>query len=170
MNVLFAGRVEDPLPFYAAADFYVHPTYYDPCSLVLLEAAACGLPLITSRFNGASEMFNEGQDMLLVDDPSDDRELAAAMRTMLDDDVRRRFGAAARQTVSQHSFRRNVNQILEIYREILARRDGLPHGYRVFSGRVRSSGLGRQPVGIATEAGRTNIAAILGALHEGVEP
>ena len=64
-QVIFAGRVDDPLPYYAAADFYVHPTYYDPCSLVVLEAAACGLPLITSRYNGASEMFTDGDDVLL---------------------------------------------------------------------------------------------------------
>ena len=137
---------------------------------MLLEAAACGLPLITSRFNGASEMFTEGQDVLLVDDPADDRELAAAMRTLLDDDVRRRIGAAARRTVSQHSFRRNVDEILEIYREILARRGGLPHGYQVFSGRVRSTGFSRQPADFPAEAGTTNVAAILHPLHEGVEP
>ena len=76
-QVVFAGRVDDPLPYYAAADCYVHPTYYDPCSLVVLEAAACGLPLITSRYNGASEMFRDGEDVLLVDDPADDAEWPA---------------------------------------------------------------------------------------------
>ena len=45
------------MPYYAAADLYVHPTFYDPCSLVVLEAAACGLPIITSRYNGAAELF-----------------------------------------------------------------------------------------------------------------
>jgi UDP-glucose:(heptosyl)LPS alpha-1,3-glucosyltransferase len=188
-RVVFAGRVEDPLPFYAAADIYVHPTYYDPCSLVVLEAAACGLPLITSRFNGASEMFTEGRDVLLVDDPADDCELAASMRTLLDDEVRGRFGAAARRTVSQHSFRRNVDEILGIYREILARRDGLPHGYRVFSGRVSANG--QEPgqkarlaeivaqlnlLGPATSDLRSTRLDLLSedaridALHEGVEP
>ena len=141
-QVHFAGRVDDPLPYYAAADFYVHPTYYDPCSLVVLEAAACGLPLITSRYNGASEMFTADKDLLLIDDPADDTQLAAAMQVLLDDGARQRLGTAARRTVLQHSFHRNVDQILEIYREILARRGGLPHGYQVFAGRIsaRSSG------------------------------
>ena len=134
-QVTFAGRVDDPLPYYAAADCYVHPTYYDPCSLVVLEAAACGLPLITSRYNGASEMFRNGEDLLLIDDPADEAAMAAAMRTLLDDAVRRRLGAAARATVLRHSFQRNVDQILEIYGEILDRRGGLPHGYRVLQTR-----------------------------------
>ena len=140
-QVVFAGRVDDPLPYYAAADCYVHPTYYDPCSLVVLEAAACGLPLITSRYNGASEMFRDGEDVLLVDDPADDAELAGAMRTLLDDAARRRLGAAARATILQHSFQRNVDQILEIYQEILDRRGGLPHGYQVLEARIGGDGL-----------------------------
>jgi len=135
-QVVFAGRVDDPLPYYAAADCYVHPTYYDPCSLVVLEAAACGLPLITSRYNGASEMFRDGKDVLLVDDPADDAELAGAMRTLLDESARQRLGAAARATILQHSFHRNVDQILEIYREILDRRGGLPRGWQVLEARI----------------------------------
>jgi UDP-glucose:(heptosyl)LPS alpha-1,3-glucosyltransferase len=139
-RVHFAGRVDDPIPYYAAADFYVHPTYYDPCSLVVLEAAACGLPLITSRYNGASEMFTAGDDVLLIDDPADDSELAAAMQVLLDDSVRQRLGGAARRTVLRHSFHRNVDQILEIYREILDSRGGLPHGYQIFAGRITARG------------------------------
>ena len=54
----FLGTVSDLTPYYAAADAYVHPTFYDPCSLVLLEAAASGLPIVTTRrCNGATELF-----------------------------------------------------------------------------------------------------------------
>jgi len=157
-QVVFVGRVDDPLPYYAAADCYVHPTYYDPCSLVVLEAAACGLPLITTRYNGASEMFCDGEDVLLVDDPADAAAMAGAMRTLLDDAARRRLGAAARATILQHSFHRNVDQILEIYQEILDRRGGLPHGYQVLTARIdggdpRGSGLQRPRVIDVLKAG-----------------
>ena len=49
----FLGHRADPKDAYFAADFLVHPTFYDPCSLVALEALACGLPVITTRYNGA---------------------------------------------------------------------------------------------------------------------
>lgn len=52
-RVQFVGAIADSLAAYAAADAYVHPTYYDPCSLTVLEALACGLPVITTEFNGA---------------------------------------------------------------------------------------------------------------------
>jgi UDP-glucose:(heptosyl)LPS alpha-1,3-glucosyltransferase len=146
-QVIFAGRVDDPLPYYAAADCYIHPTYYDPCSLVVLEAAACGLPLVTSRYNGASEIFSEGEDVLLVDDPADDAGLAATMRPLLDEATRQRLGAAARRTILQHSFHRNVDQILEIYQEILNQRGGMPHAYRMLESRIRGENSSSQPQG-----------------------
>ena len=48
-HIRFIGNQRNPIPYYQAADVYVQPTYYDPCSLVALEALACGLPVITHR-------------------------------------------------------------------------------------------------------------------------
>jgi UDP-glucose:(heptosyl)LPS alpha-1,3-glucosyltransferase len=48
-RVQFVGYCTDMKRAYYAADFLVHPTFYDPCSLVVLEALACGLPIITTR-------------------------------------------------------------------------------------------------------------------------
>ena len=56
-HVLFVGHRGDMRHSYFAADFLVHPTFYDPCSLVVLEAMACGLPIITTRYNGVSELM-----------------------------------------------------------------------------------------------------------------
>ena len=77
--VSFLGLV-DPIPYYAAADVFVHPTWYDPCSLVTLEAASCGLPVITSRYNGASELMVDGKDGFILENPADVATLASRMR------------------------------------------------------------------------------------------
>lgn len=135
-RVIFVGQIDDTVPYYAAADFYVHPTFYDPCSLVVLEAAACGLPIITSRYNGAAELFREDVETCLISDPSDPEELAAAMRSVLDPSVRHRMGMAARKTTLAHSFDRNVDQIIAVYQEIVERRGGLPHDHRVWAARI----------------------------------
>src|SRR5262249_33199954 len=70
-HVTFVGAINDLVPYYSAADVYVHPTYYDPCSLVILEAAASALPIVTTRHNnGAAELFREGGEILTIRDPS----------------------------------------------------------------------------------------------------
>src|SRR5262249_35070331 len=53
-RVRFVGHVGEMKRAYFAGDFLVHPTFYDPCSLVVLEALACGLPVVTTRYNGAA--------------------------------------------------------------------------------------------------------------------
>ena len=57
-TVHFLGFYPDVEDCYWSSDFFVQPTYYDPCSLVVLEALACGLPVITTAQNGASELMD----------------------------------------------------------------------------------------------------------------
>ena len=115
LPVTFVGAQGDTVPFYAAADMLVHPSFYDSCSLVLLEAAASGLPLLVSRENGAAELLTDGVEGLLLDDPADAERLAAQMEAMLDVSLRQRMGDAARRLAIQHTLKRNCEEILEIY-------------------------------------------------------
>lgn len=113
--VSFLGSHADPVPFYAAADVYVQPTFYDPCSLVVLEALASGLPTITSRFNGAGELITPGLEGSIVHDPADDHELAEHLVPMLDAARRHEIGGAARRLALAHSCERNCREIVELY-------------------------------------------------------
>ena len=56
IRVVFAGPQQDPRPYLGAADAFVLPTLYDPLSNAVLEALACGLPVVTSRRCGAGEL------------------------------------------------------------------------------------------------------------------
>jgi UDP-glucose:(heptosyl)LPS alpha-1,3-glucosyltransferase len=123
--VVFTGMVDDPVPYYAAADVFVLPTYYDPCSLSISEAAASGLPSVTTRWNGAAELLTEGLDGFVLEDPADDEALADRLRRLLDADVRRRMGKAARQLALRHSLERNCDEILDVYQEIAAQEEGM---------------------------------------------
>jgi UDP-glucose:(heptosyl)LPS alpha-1,3-glucosyltransferase len=119
----FLGPVADPVPYYAAADVYAHPTFYDPCSLVVLEALAMGLPVVTSRFNGAGELMTPGKEGFILDDPADDATLAERIAELAETDVRGNMAAAARALAEQHTLERNCHEIVEIY-DTMARRVG----------------------------------------------
>jgi len=123
----FVGPVDDPVPYYAAADMYVHPTLYDSFALAVLEAAACGLPVITSRFAGVAELLTEGVDGHILHDPADVDELTDRLRPFLSDrSLCREMGKAARRTALKHTFQRNVDEILALYEEV----HGTPAGGR----------------------------------------
>lgn len=119
--ITFLGLV-DPIPLFAAADAYVHPTWYDPCSLVTLEAFASALPVITTRFNGASELMKSEEHGFIINDPADVLELVSKMTALIDPATRANMGAAARAMVLDHSLARQTEEFLALYKEITKQR------------------------------------------------
>jgi glycosyltransferase involved in cell wall biosynthesis len=89
------------LPPAAVADLHrthdalVHPTFHDPFPLVVVEALASGLPVVTTRRCGACEVVADGDSALLLDDPRDDGALLDALRRLSDPVVRERMRGAA---------------------------------------------------------------------------
>ncbi len=115
-KVLFAGATDDPYALYRAADFFLLPTRHDPCSLVVLEALAMGLPVISTIFNGACEIMTDGREGLVLRDSSDIVTLAEAIRQMLDPKVRAAASAAALALRPQLAYSRHLDALEEIYR------------------------------------------------------
>jgi UDP-glucose:(heptosyl)LPS alpha-1,3-glucosyltransferase len=113
-RVVFHGFCGDSRMVYFASDFLVHPTFYDPCSLVVLEALACGLPVVTSRFNGASELLHPPHDGLVIDDPHDHERLAAAIVHFLDADYRRTASRAALDSAKLWTFDDHYRKMMTI--------------------------------------------------------
>jgi UDP-glucose:(heptosyl)LPS alpha-1,3-glucosyltransferase len=123
-RVHFVGFRADPKDAYFAADFLVHPTFYDPCSLVALEALACGLPVITTRFNGASELLTVPDNGLVVQNPHDAQELGAAITKMLDDPYRHAAKQSALHAAQAWTFEQHYAALLEVFHEVAARKRG----------------------------------------------
>lgn len=117
-RVTFQGHAADMAEYYGMADVLLHPTFYDPCSLVVLEAAACGLPVITSRMNGAAEIFVDGHSAHIVDDPGDAIEVAGRMRGLLDMRERLRLAAAGRAAALEATAERSFAKLLTLCEEM----------------------------------------------------
>ncbi len=111
----FLGVVTDPLPFYATADAFVLPTLYDPSSNACLEAMAVGLPVITTRANGASELIEDGMEGWVVDNPQDTKVLAERLSQLADVTVRTEMGRRARARVEAYPWDRHLQEVLALY-------------------------------------------------------
>ncbi|HOO36790.1 MAG TPA: glycosyltransferase family 4 protein [Deltaproteobacteria bacterium] len=84
-TMIFGGRASDMEKIYPACDCLVHPTYYDACSLVVLESLASGIPVITTDANGAKMYLTDGGGIVVS--PGSPQDLADAMRRMYSDGV-----------------------------------------------------------------------------------
>ncbi|GJQ57919.1 MAG: glycosyltransferase family 1 protein [Candidatus Scalindua sp. AMX11] len=118
-NVLFLGQVNEIEKYYAASDLYVHPTLYDSCSLVVTEALASGLPVITTKFDGASGLIEDGKDGFVLQDPLDHKTLAGKITLFFDEERRQRASVAARNKAEQYPEEENCEKIIEVFKEVV---------------------------------------------------
>jgi UDP-glucose:(heptosyl)LPS alpha-1,3-glucosyltransferase len=123
--VVGVGRVDDMPAHYAAADIAAQPTFYDACSLTTLESLASGLPMITTRLNGASELVTPGVDGFVIDGPHDEAALADRLALLAADPWRRAvMGRAARRLAEAHGCDDCFARIVAVYGEVVASRGG----------------------------------------------
>jgi UDP-glucose:(heptosyl)LPS alpha-1,3-glucosyltransferase len=118
-RVNMVGHASNPAPFYAAADAFALPTFFDPFANATLEAMAAGLPVVTSGQNGAAEILHSGVDGLVVDGPDDVTGLVEALSSLADPATRRAMGEHARQTALKYPWEQPLERTLGIYREVI---------------------------------------------------
>ncbi|HEX3455235.1 MAG TPA: glycosyltransferase [Gaiellaceae bacterium] len=103
-----------------AAELYVHPTRADTFPSGVLEALACGTPVVASRVGGIPEQVSDGTGVLV--EPGDPRALADAIESLLADPGRRErmSAAAAADARARFSLDRQVDAYMALYGELAA--------------------------------------------------
>lgn len=121
-RVHFAGRASNIEACYGAADLFVFPTLYDPFANVCLEAMACGLPVITTRENGFSELIEPGRNGFILKDCADFRQLARWLELGENPAFWKTMGLRAEETAQDHSYQRTAKETLAVFEEIHRRK------------------------------------------------
>jgi UDP-glucose:(heptosyl)LPS alpha-1,3-glucosyltransferase len=111
-EVIFAGSTDEPEKYYGAADILAHPTFYDACSLTVLEALASGLPVITTLSNGASGILTNGQGGFVIKDPRDIKILCEKIAYFFDEGKRQESSFHAHQCMRRYSVERNYSEMV----------------------------------------------------------
>ncbi len=117
-EVIFAGSTREPEKYYGAADLLVHPTFYDACSLTVLEALASGLPVISTSWNGASGIVTSGREGFVLSDPRDCQILLERISFFHDPVARQQFGEASRRLAESHTAEKNWVKMKEIFSDV----------------------------------------------------
>ena len=121
-NIIFTGFVPEIKDYYAASDIYVFPSAYEPFGLVITEAMASGLPVITSKISGVAELISDGHDGLLLNEPNNVDEIAEKIKLLIEDEsLRRHMGRNARKTAEKYPWSEITKKTLEVYEEVAKR-------------------------------------------------
>lgn len=105
-NVTYRGplRGSELIAALHAADVFVYPTIDDSFSLAVLEARACGLPVVTTNHAGSSELFDNWVDGIVVPAGDPSALTTAIAQLVRDPDLRRQIGSAASQAARNLSW------------------------------------------------------------------
>lgn len=121
-RVRFTGPLADAPRLFPALDLYVSASRGEGLPLGLLEAMACGLPVVATRVTGHTDVVVEGVTGFLTR-PGDPEALAASVARLLDDpELRRKMGKAGSERVEAHfALEPMVAQLAWLYRVVATR-------------------------------------------------
>jgi UDP-glucose:(heptosyl)LPS alpha-1,3-glucosyltransferase len=106
--------------YFASADCFVFPTLYEPFGMVISEAMASGLPVITSKDAGASELIRHGESGWLVEKPWDSDAISHGLRAIFSEPgLSQKMGQRARVAIEPYTWDRCANETLDVYREVI---------------------------------------------------
>ena len=116
-RVLCTGYVpQEDLPgLYSLAGVFVYPSVYEGFGLPVLEALACGVPVITTNVSSMPEITGEAAVLL---PPNDEQSLVQALLDLVNDDRRRVFSALGVQRAAQFTWDATARETVRVYQKI----------------------------------------------------
>lgn len=123
-NIHFLGRVVPPELYevYRLGDVFVTASEIETQGIVLIEAAACGLPLIAMDAGAVAEVCIDKENGLLCR-PGDVKQMAAAMKQILTDDrLRKQYSEKSLKIAAGHDFEKTLDQFINIYKKVQEKR------------------------------------------------
>jgi UDP-glucose:(heptosyl)LPS alpha-1,3-glucosyltransferase len=111
--------VDDLEKYYAAADIFVLPSIYEPFGNANLEALASGLSIVASSHSGAAEILEHGKNGMVIEDPSDPKEIAEHINSLFDSIARENMGRNARILAENFTQERNIKEMIAVYQKVM---------------------------------------------------
>ena len=123
-KITFLGSIRYIQDVLSISDVAVLPTFYDPCSRYILEALAADKPVITTSFNGATDLFVNNRHGKVIDSPEDVPALAEAISYFTKtDNIQKASQAIATDNLKDKiSISRVAKQLIDVYESILQRK------------------------------------------------
>ena len=118
-EVMFLGHVQTMRDLYAASDIFAFPTFFDSFSLVVLEALASGLPVVTTKWCGAAFLIESPKTGIILEKDYDIQALAEAIRFYSREETRAETLTSLSSSVISCDTKQHLDQICEIYHQIL---------------------------------------------------
>ncbi len=114
-NVFFVGHSSDVVKYYVSSDVFVFPSTFDAFGMVVLEAMACGLPVIVSPTVGASELVEDMKEGILLNNYNDIERLVESIKLLLNNHaLRKELSVNAGLKAEKHSWDKVADETMQV--------------------------------------------------------
>jgi len=128
-RVHMLGFTRELYKWMAASDLLLFPTFFDTFGLVILEAMACALPVITTRKAGAADLVAHGQTGWLVDAPRDIAGMAEGLKMLVEQPgLRKQMGIAGRVVAERRTWDAVAEETMAVYQQVASMMPGMEKG------------------------------------------
>lgn len=126
-DIFFTGYTTTLQNYLFLCDAAVLPSYYDPCSRFILEGLALGKPVITTRYNGASEYYQNARHGIILDEPSNIEQFVEGLKTVSQPQNRLKMARAIHQDalLKSLSIETHCMALMNLYQTIHERKQNL---------------------------------------------
>lgn len=114
-NITFTGRTADVEKYYGMSDIFILPSRYEPFANVCLEAMACGLPVVTTKTNGASELIKEGANGFILENWNDSDRLSELIKKLNDKRILEDMGHNAADTAISYTWDKHIKETNDVF-------------------------------------------------------
>jgi glycosyltransferase involved in cell wall biosynthesis len=116
-----AAYGSDKIAFLRKADVFVYPSYHEGMPIAVLEAMACGLPVVATRVGGLPDLVTDGANGLLVEPGKPDQLATALQKIFLENGLRRPMQRKSREIAfERYDIEQRVAQLVDIYKAALS--------------------------------------------------
>lgn len=123
-NIIFTGMQKNIRNYYIASDLLLYPSHYETFGNICLEACACGIPVLTTKMVGASEMITDNRNGFVINSPSDIDKMAEFLAAYMElpASEHRKFSHNAVESSSDYNWNKHADDLEKIFQNIIARK------------------------------------------------
>jgi glycosyltransferase involved in cell wall biosynthesis len=118
-SIHWIGQVTDVRPWYRSADILLLPSENEPFGRVIVEAMACGVPVVATRSGGAPEIVRHGKDGLLVTAGDVDGIADAMVRILTNSNLRRHLSQSVFKRSEIFNLGTHIGKMTKVFEEII---------------------------------------------------
>lgn len=114
-EIILCGNVHNPQEYLWQSDIYIHSAYYEPFGLVLIEAMAAGVPVITLDGKGNRDLIEEGKNGYMIFEQNAEKFAEKIINLFKDNDKYKEISEYCKEYAKQYDVKLYVDRLLELY-------------------------------------------------------